>query len=172
VSVTTRAVSADEADIRLDRWFRRHFPAVTQGAIQKFCRTGQVRVDGKRAEAATRLVAGQSIRIPPLPEDASPAAAAKQAVLVDERQQKELERIVLYRDDQLLVLDKPFALATQGGKGIKRHLDGMLHALRFGADDEPRLVHRLAGGGEDLLGRGGRTSGSGGGAHRGAAGAP
>ena len=68
MAVATRTVTEDEADIRLDRWFRRHFPGVTQGAIQKLCRTGQVRVDGHRADAATRLAAGQSVRVPPLPE--------------------------------------------------------------------------------------------------------
>ena len=67
MTVAARTVSEDEADIRLDRWFRRHFPGLTQGAIQKLCRTGQVRVDGHRADAATRLAAGQSVRIPPLP---------------------------------------------------------------------------------------------------------
>src|ERR1700681_939294 len=66
-TAATRTVSDDEADIRLDRWFRRHFPGVPQSAIQKLCRTGQVRIDGKRAEAATRLVSGQAVRIPPLP---------------------------------------------------------------------------------------------------------
>jgi len=69
--VRERTVSDDEADIRLDRWFRRHFPGLTQGAIQKLCRTGQVRVDGHRADAATRLAAGQAVRVPPLP--AAPA---------------------------------------------------------------------------------------------------
>ena len=67
-SVQTRAVTDDEAELRLDRWFRRHFPAVTQGAIQKLCRTGQIRVDGKRAETSTRLEPGQAIRVPPLPD--------------------------------------------------------------------------------------------------------
>ena len=79
MSVELRAVTEDEAEIRLDRWFRRHFPAVTQGAIQKLCRTGQIRVDGKRAEAATRLAPGQAVRVPPLARRAaaSPAAAGR-----------------------------------------------------------------------------------------------
>jgi 23S rRNA pseudouridine955/2504/2580 synthase len=142
MSVTTRTVTDDEADIRLDRWFRRHFPGVTQVAIQKFCRTGQVRVDGKRAEAATRLAPGQSVRIPPLP--AAPAGPAPRAApAIDPIQQKELERMVIWRDEQVLVLNKPHGLPVQGGPGITRHLDGMLDALRFGAPDRPRLVHRL-----------------------------
>jgi 23S rRNA pseudouridine955/2504/2580 synthase len=141
VNVTTRAVTEDEADIRLDRWFRRHFPAVTQGVIQKWCRTGQVRVDGRRADAATRLTPGQSVRIPPLP--AAAPAISKPVPEVDERTVKELERMLLYRDDQLIVIDKPSGLPTQGGPGITRHLDGMLDALRDGSEHRPRLVHRL-----------------------------
>jgi 23S rRNA pseudouridine955/2504/2580 synthase len=142
MSVTTRAVEADEAEIRLDRWFRRHFPGLTQGAIEKLCRTGQVRIDGKRVEAATRLAPGQMVRIPPLP--AAPAAPAKaQAPPPDERMLREAQAMVLYRDDDLIVLAKPSGLATQGGPGIARHVDMMLEALRFDAADRPRLVHRL-----------------------------
>ncbi len=91
-----RAVTEDEADIRLDRWLRRHFPAVTQGAIQKLCRTGQLRVDGKRAEAATRLAPGQSVRVPPLPAS---SRAPKPRPEFDPASAQELEGMVLYRDD-------------------------------------------------------------------------
>jgi 23S rRNA pseudouridine955/2504/2580 synthase len=141
MSVTQREVTEDEADIRLDRWFRRHFPDLTQGVIQKLCRTGQVRVDGHRAEAATRLAAGQSVRIPPLPD---PKAAEKPAdAAPDPRVRAEMERMVLYRDDQIIVLNKPSGLATQGGPGITRHLDGMSRALATTPQDRPRLVHRL-----------------------------
>jgi 23S rRNA pseudouridine955/2504/2580 synthase len=140
MSVSTRAVGEDEADIRLDRWFRRHFPGITQGALQKLCRTGQIRVDGRRVAADTRLEPGQSVRIPPLPVV---PAEAKPAPEVDARTRNDAERMVLYRDDLLLVLDKPSGLPTQGGPGLTRHLDGMLDALRFGSEHRPRLVHRL-----------------------------
>ena len=75
MTVLHRTVAAEEADLRLDRWFRRHFPQLTQGALQKMLRTGQIRVDGKRAEASTRLAAGQEVRIPPLPEGPPPDGA-------------------------------------------------------------------------------------------------
>jgi len=139
VAIATRVVSADEADIRLDRWFRRHFPGLTQAAIQKLCRTGQVRIDGHRADAATRLAAGQSVRIPPLPA----APAGKPRPEIDPHAAQELQRLVIYRDDWLLVLNKPHGLPVQGGPGITRHLDDMLDALRFGSAERPRLVHRL-----------------------------
>jgi 23S rRNA pseudouridine955/2504/2580 synthase len=137
--VAARTVSEDEADIRLDRWFRRHFPALTQGAIQKLCRTGQVRVDGHRADAATRLLAGQSVRIPPLPA----APVEKPHPKIEPDVARDLQRLVIHRDDHILVLNKPHGLPVQGGPGIAHHLDAMLDALRFGAADRPRLVHRL-----------------------------
>ena len=140
MTITTRDVTADEADIRLDRWFRRHFPGVTQGVIQRLCRTGQIRVDGHRAEAATRLAPGQSVRIPPLPDPKTPE---KPAPTIDPRLRTEMERMVLYRDAHLIVLNKPSGLPTQGGPGITKHLDGMLPALATTPEDRPRLVHRL-----------------------------
>ena len=63
--VTTRTVRPADGEIRLDRWFHRHYPQLTQGALQKMLRTGQIRVDGNRAEANTRLLPGQAIRVPP-----------------------------------------------------------------------------------------------------------
>ena len=140
MSVVMQTVSDDEADIRLDRWFRRQYPHLTQGALQKLCRTGQIRVDGQRAEPATRLAAGQSVRVPPLPNATKPAPLA---AIVDPRDAREMERMVVYRDDQVLALNKPPGLAVQGGPGILRHVDGMLDALRFGSEHRPRLVHRL-----------------------------
>ncbi|WP_372624046.1 RluA family pseudouridine synthase [Falsiroseomonas sp.] len=142
MTVHTRRVAADEGETRLDRWFRRHYPALTQGALQKMLRTGQVRVDGRRAEANTRLAPGQEIRIPPLP-DAPPPDRPRAARALDPRDAKALEAMVIHRDPQLLVLDKPHGLPVQGGPGIAKHLDGMLDALRFDAEERPRLVHRL-----------------------------
>ncbi|MBV1799346.1 RluA family pseudouridine synthase [Siccirubricoccus sp. G192] len=141
MTIQHRTVAAAEADARLDRWFRRHFPQLTQGALQKMLRTGQIRVDGRRAEANTRLAAGQEVRVPPLPEGPPPAPPGQRPV--DERDARELERMVIHRDDSVIVLDKPHGLPVQGGPGIHRNLDAMLDALRFGYEERPRLVHRL-----------------------------
>lgn len=141
-AVQTRTVTEDEAHIRLDRWFRRHFPGVPQSAIQKLCRTGQVRVDGGRAETSTRLSPGQDIRVPPLPEPATPPVATQERK-VDPADAGMLQDTILFQDAHLIVINKPHGLAVQGGPGITRHLDGMLDALRFGSPDRPRLVHRL-----------------------------
>ncbi len=145
MSAAMRTVSQDEAEIRLDRWFRRHFPGLTQGAIEKLCRTGQVRVNGGRVGAATRLLPGQAVRVPPnaMAEDRSPDQISTAQPPVDPREAEALQRRVLYRDEVLIVLDKPSGLPVQGGPGITRHLDRLLDVLRFDAGERPRLVHRL-----------------------------
>jgi 23S rRNA pseudouridine955/2504/2580 synthase len=148
----SRSVGPEEADIRLDRWFKRHFPDLAHSTLQKLLRSGQVRVDGKRAEAGTRLMAGQAMRIPPLlasgeldrpPASSPPEAARQQAMRLDDAAIKTLQAMVIYKDEEILVLNKPPGLAVQGGTGQARHLDGMLDFLRFEAQDRPRLVHRL-----------------------------
>ncbi len=137
MAVSLQTVPDDEADSRLDRFLRRRYPALTQGAMQKLCRTGQIRVDGHRVDASARLAPGQAVRVPPLP-----ASPEKPIAAVNPAEARELERMVLHRDEQIIVLNKPSGLASQGGPGIARHLDGMLDALRDGGD-RPRLVHRL-----------------------------
>ncbi|MGH6934096.1 MAG: RluA family pseudouridine synthase [Dongiaceae bacterium] len=135
-------VSTDEAELRLDRWFRRRFPDLNHGRLEKLLRTGQVRVDGHRARANQRVISGQTIRVPPYSAEPriAPRAASPQA---SAREIKELARLVLYRDEDLLAINKPPGLAVQGGTGLRRHLDAMLDALRFDASERPRLVHRL-----------------------------
>jgi len=137
-------VAADEGDLRLDRWFKRHFPSVGHGLLEKWLRTGQVRVDGKRAKASQRLEPASVIRVPPLPEGPPPEVANPQCPPVDEKTARMLADAVLYMDEDVLVLDKPPGLAVQGGTGMAdHHLDAMLDALKFEAAERPRLVHRL-----------------------------
>ena len=130
--VTHRTIAPAEADIRLDRWFHRHFPNLTQGALQKMLRTGQIRVDGARVEANARLKPGQQLRSPPLPAEASEPPSARP---VSDRDAAAIERMVIYRDASVIAIDKPQGLPVQGGPGITRHVDGMLDALRFGYEE-------------------------------------
>jgi 23S rRNA pseudouridine955/2504/2580 synthase len=141
--VETRTVGADEGEVRLDRWFRRHFPEIGHGRLQKLLRTGQVRVDGHRAQANARLSPGQTIRIPPLPTDQPALAPARGAPdRVDQAEAEWLRSRIRYEDHALIVLDKPAGLAVQGGTKTRRHVDGMLQAWAAGGE-RPRLVHRL-----------------------------
>ena len=145
MAIELRTVAQDEAETRLDRWFRRHFPRLTQGALQKMLRTGQVRVNGKRADAGTRLEPGQEVRVPPLPAAPSEAelAEAHRPSPADESAGRDLAGRIIHQDDAVIVLDKPHGLPVQGGPGITRSVDSLLDALRFDALERPRLVHRL-----------------------------
>ena len=134
-------VGAGEGDQRLDRWFRRRFPHVTQGAVEKMCRKGEIRLDGGRVKPKDRVSEGQSVRVPPLPDDPAPPPDPERAL--DPADVAMMRGRVLYRDDHLVALDKPAGLAVQGGSGQSRHVDGLARALQWDAPDPPRLVHRL-----------------------------
>jgi 23S rRNA pseudouridine955/2504/2580 synthase len=138
--VQTIAIAADEAEIRLDRWFKRHFPDLAHGRLEKLLRTGQVKLDGRRAQSSDRVAPGQIVRVPPL---GTPAPMSRAPTPIRASDAAMLQKAVLYRDDDVIVIDKPAGLAVQGGTKTDRHLDALLDALRFDADERPRLVHRL-----------------------------
>jgi 23S rRNA pseudouridine955/2504/2580 synthase len=136
--VRTLYVDTAEDGVRLDRWFRRRWPHLSHIQINKLARTGQIRVDGARAKAETRLTAGAQIRVPPLPDAPPPPATDG----LSDRDRKFVRGLVLYEDDEVLVLNKPAGLAVQGGTKTLHHIDRLLGAWGEGTE-RPRLVHRL-----------------------------
>ncbi len=133
-------VQADDNDVRLDRWFKRHLPQVGFATVSRWARTGQIRLDGKRAAVDDRIAAGQVIRVPP--GGATPDRKSSPRRELSEAQIEQAEAMVLTQDRAAIVLNKPPGLATQGGTGTKEHVDGLLDA--FATDGpRPRLVHRL-----------------------------
>jgi len=133
-------VQPDDDGIRLDRWFKRHLPQVGFATVSRWARTGQVRVDGKRARPEDRLTAGQIVRVPPGGETARPQAKRRE---LTEDQRAQAEAMVIRKTPSALVLNKPPGLATQGGTGTHHHVDGLLDAFAGEGDPRPRLVHRL-----------------------------
>jgi 23S rRNA pseudouridine955/2504/2580 synthase len=138
--VETKTVRAAEDGMRLDRWFKTHYAGLPHSRLEKLLRTGQVRVDGARAKASTRLAAGQAVRVPPLP-DVAPPPGPKHALSKADRDF--LASITLYEDDDLLVVNKPPGIAVQGGTKTTHHIDRLLEGLGDGPETRPRLVHRL-----------------------------
>ncbi|WP_147114063.1 RluA family pseudouridine synthase [Tateyamaria sp. syn59] len=138
--VQTVTVEPGEGDQRLDRWMKRRFPQVSQGMIEKMCRKGECRVDGGRVKSSTRVEEGQQVRIPPLPDRPAPMI---QKARISDKDAKMIRDCVIYKDDQVIAINKPSGLPTQGGSGQTKHVDGLAEALTFEADEKPRLVHRL-----------------------------
>ena len=135
-------VQADDDGVRLDRWFKRNLPAIGFATISRWARTGQIRVDGKRAKPEDRLSEGQTLRVPPGGE-AKHKAPKKRRELTD-AEITEAQNMVIRETPSAIVLNKPPGLATQGGSKTNKHVDGLLDA--FVSDEEtprPRLVHRL-----------------------------
>jgi 23S rRNA pseudouridine955/2504/2580 synthase len=137
-SVQKLTVSVDEGGMRVDRYLEAKFPGLSFSHIHRVVRKGELRVDGKRVDGKDRLVAGQQVRIPPLRIDPPKRAPTQDPAALDE-----LKAMILYEDDDVLVLNKPYGLAVQGGSGMVKHVDGMLEAMRDRAGQRPRLVHRL-----------------------------
>lgn len=137
-------VEEGEAGLRLDRWFKAHYPGLAFGQLQKLLRTGQVRLDGGRAKTDTRVQPGQTVRVPPLPDvDKAGAGPLTQKTLKSLGDDDALAKMLLHEDTKVLVFNKPSGLAVQGGSGVVRSVDSMLESWRNRKGEKPRLVHRL-----------------------------
>ena len=142
--VKRHGVSAEEAGMRLDRWFKLHFPQVTSAYLNKLTRTGRVRVSGGRAKTNTRLEFGQDIRVPPLAFDTRAVDATKSEMKPLGKEERRLfDSMILHEDKDLYVLNKEAGFAVQGGTKTHRHLDGLLMGLAAELGERPLLVHRL-----------------------------
>ncbi len=136
-------VEDGEAGMRLDRWFKSHYPGLGFGHLQKLLRSGQVRVDGGRVKADSRVEPGQIVRIPPLEVDQKASGPLTAKTIRGQEDGDVLRQMLLYEDSKVFVFNKPAGLAVQGGSGVVRHVDDMLEALRSQKGEKPRLVHRL-----------------------------
>ena len=135
-----KKVKAEDDGMRLNRWFMKYYPNLTLGRLQKLLRTKQIKVDGKRAETSLKLAAGSEVRVPPM--DEQPETGANRSE-ISRRDAEFILSLVIYKDDNIIVLNKPSGLAVQGGTNTSRHVDGMLEALRFELNEKPKLVHRI-----------------------------
>lgn len=136
-------VGPDDDGIRLDRWFKRNLPQVGFATVSRWARTGQIRVDGKRAKPEDRLSEGQVLRVPPGGEEPAREAAKPRARPLSPEQIAEAREMVIRETPTAIVLNKPPGLATQGGSKTTKHVDGLLDAFVEGNAPRPRLVHRL-----------------------------
>lgn len=142
-AVEQKTVDTGEAEMRLDRWFKVHYPGLGFGHLQKLLRSGQIRIDGSRAKSDTRLQAGQTVRVPPLPVDSKAEGHLTGKSIRGREDGDVLKQMLLYEDPKVFVFNKPAGLAVQGGSGVNRHVDDMLEAWRNKKGEKPRLVHRL-----------------------------
>ncbi len=132
-------IKEDDDGIRLNRWFLREYPSLSLSYLQKLLRTKQIKVDGKRAETSTRLSAGQELRIPPLDNQKAPLKDD----YISQTDEKRVQSMVVYKDANIIVINKPSGIAVQGGTKQTKHIDGLLGALKFENENAPKLTHRI-----------------------------
>lgn len=137
--VSTVKIKKDDDGIRLNRWFLREYPSLSLSRLQKLLRTKQIKVDGKRAETSTRLCCGQELRLPPLDDE----KAVKKENFISKKDENLIRSMVIYKDENIIVLNKPSGMAVQGGTNQTKHIDGLLDALKFDLEDRPKLTHRI-----------------------------
>ena len=140
--VKTLYITDGEDGIRVDRFFKRRWPYLNHVQLNKLFRSGQVRVDGSRVKADTRLATGQTIRVPPLPEAPDVDQQKRERAMLSPQEIRFAHSLVLYEDEDVIALNKPHGLAVQGGTKTKNHIDRLLSAWGEGLE-RPRLVHRL-----------------------------
>ena len=134
-----RALTAGEEDAgqRLDNFLFRTLKGVPKSHIYRLLRTGQVRVNKKRAKPDYRLEAGDELRLPPVrqEEKSSPGKPPHW-------QQEAMQAGILFEDDRILVVNKPAGMAVHGGSGVSF---GVIETLRVLRPESPglELAHRL-----------------------------
>ncbi len=126
-----RDVSEDEAGMRLDRWFKVHYPGLGFGALQKLLRSGQIASMAGEVKSDTRVQPGQKVRIPPMDVDAkgeerTGAPSARNSSIPATPNFS--PACCCMRTTRSSFLNKPAGLAVQGGSGLTRHIDKMLEA--------------------------------------------
>lgn len=136
-------VTEEDSGSRLDRVIARRVSPIPHAMLQKLLRRKLIRLDGKKAEASTRVKAGQVIELRIDMKVESRESRAEKRVELDAKLIAEAQRMVLHKDKDILVINKPAGLAVQGGSKVTKHLDALMPALQFEAKEPPRLVHRL-----------------------------
>lgn len=136
----TYKVEKEDAGIRLDRWFKRHQPEVPHAMLSKLLRKGLVRVNGKKAEANFRPEEGDEIVIKALilTGENKPAPTPKAADAFTHSNYN-FDDMILFENNDYVIINKPPGLASQGGSGIKYSVDDMIREI----SERYKLVHRL-----------------------------
>jgi 23S rRNA pseudouridine955/2504/2580 synthase len=129
-------VPEDRDGQRLDNFLLGQLKGAPRSIIYKIVRSGQVRINGKRAKPDSRLSSGDEVRIPPVRLEEPGEVKAPPKAMLDR-----LAASIVYEDKLLLALNKPSGIAVHGGSGLSF---GVIEALRALRPDEPmELVHRL-----------------------------
>jgi len=142
-AVQLQTIGPEEAGQRLDNYLLRWAKGVPKSHVYRIIRSGEVRVNKKRAEPTTRLIEGDVVRVPPVRIAEPSQMAAVNTAQTKSRARGYSDKMpILFEDEALLIIDKPPGLAVHGGSGIAL---GVIETLRITRPELNflELVHRL-----------------------------
>lgn len=131
-------VEADFAETRLDKVLQAH-EKLGFAQVQKLCRMGHIRLNGKRVKGNERVAEGDEITLPPASLNIPHSTPSTHLSPADVAF---LKSLVVYEDDDIVALNKPAGLPVQAGTGHEKSLDRMVKAL-YAPKPAPKLIHRL-----------------------------
>ena len=133
-------IEEDFFDVRLDRWVNHFFSKISHNNLEKLLRKGIIRVNGKKVKSNFRLNEGDILTLPGFLDELATNSTNNNHIPGAE---SFIKKITIFQNNEILILNKPFGLAVQGGTGIESHIDGYLQSAFFNSNFSPRLVHRL-----------------------------
>ena len=135
-SVQTLDIGPERDGQRVDNCLVALLKGVPRSLIYRLVRTGQVRVNGRRVKADTRLAEGDKLRVPPVRTAERDTSVAAPDTMVEA-----IQRAVIFEDRDFLVIDKPTGIASHGGSGIAFGAIELMRAAR--PTEHLELAHRL-----------------------------
>ncbi|MCL2567671.1 MAG: RluA family pseudouridine synthase [Alphaproteobacteria bacterium] len=139
-------IGLHDSNQRLDKWLLSRFHNLNNSMVQKLIRTKQIKVDGKGVVHNYILHAGESIRIPVYFISQIKDNKKSKKVVNPAKYQKEIQQLVdcvIYKDDNLIILNKPAGVAVQGGTDVGFNISMAAPFLRFELENNPLIVHRI-----------------------------
>ena len=131
-------VEKEDEGLRLDRWFHRNVPNMPFTIVAKLARKGQIRIDSKRVKVSFRVSYNQKIRTPVI-EYQSPRKVSDIKPSNFEDIKNEIFNSIIYEDEHLIALNKPYGLCVQDGSNVKISIDRVLRLSEL----KYHIVHRI-----------------------------
>jgi 23S rRNA pseudouridine955/2504/2580 synthase len=140
--VHEHTISKEATGQRLDQWLKTQYPNLSYGVLQKWLRTGQIRLNGKRSKGSAIVKEGDRLRLPPQIKFLPPLTS-RPMIKHSAKTLELLKHNIIFDDEDCCVINKPIGLAVQGGTRVKDYVDLYLAKL-FPENAEPlRLTHRI-----------------------------
>jgi len=136
----TIKINISEDRIKLSQWMKKNYPSLSMVHLQKLCRIGEIRIDGRRVSAHEPMEMGNELKLPPYIEEYK---AQKGAHRYNDADMESFRGWIIYEDDEILAINKPAGMASQGGTGIDKSIDTLANIAMPEYGGNLRIVHRL-----------------------------